>query len=111
MGVGTGERRIYRRMRATRARRRVVWQVLGDMIRLGWVIVKSKKVVQVSGKKNPNTGGILGAGFCMGAQMRTDSPSYKILTPVFWFFMPGTCNDRDKQAHRKEAGSRLVRFG
>ena len=36
MGVGAGERRIYRRMRATRARRGVVWQVLGDIIRLGW---------------------------------------------------------------------------
>jgi len=61
MGVGAGERRLYRRMRATRARRRVVWQVLGDMIRLGWERQES-------------------------------------------------CNDRDKQAHRKEAGSRLVRF-
>jgi len=40
MGVGVGERRIYRRMRATRARRRVVWQVLGDMNRLGWHIEK-----------------------------------------------------------------------
>ena len=48
MGVGAGERRIYRRMRATRTRGRVVWQVLGDMIRLGWVIVKSKKVVMTA---------------------------------------------------------------
>ena len=42
----------------------------------------SYDTIQVSGKKNPNTGGILGARFCMGAQMRTDSPSYKILTPL-----------------------------
>ena len=40
-------------------------------------------VLPVSGKKNLNTGGILGAGVCMGAQIRTDSPSDKILTPVF----------------------------
>ena len=27
----------------------------------------------------------------MGSQMRTDNSLYKMLTPVFWFFMPGTC--------------------
>ena len=32
--------------------------------------------------------GILAPEFCMGAWMRTDNSLYKILTPVFWFYMP-----------------------
>jgi len=52
MGVGAGERRIYRRIRATRARRSVVWQVLGDTIRLGWVIGRGEKVVTIPNRNN-----------------------------------------------------------
>ena len=48
MGVGADERRIYKRMSAARAQKRVVWQGLGDMIRLGWVIGEGKKVVMTA---------------------------------------------------------------
>jgi len=48
VGVGVGEHRIYRWMCATRVWRGVIWQVLEDMIRLGSVIGRGKKIVMTT---------------------------------------------------------------
>jgi len=48
MEVGAGKWWRYRRIRGTRVWREVVWQVHGDMIRLGSVIGRGKKVVMTA---------------------------------------------------------------
>ena len=53
-------------------------------------------VIQVPGMKRPNTGG---AEFStgMGAQVCTGNEPYKVLTPVFGFYMLGTSSTRPRQ--------------
>jgi len=40
----------------------------------------------------------------MGAQIRTDNLPYKILIPVFRFYMPGTCSSKRTDPHALQAG-------